>query len=365
VAAQIYIAFETSADLHSSLFSLVTSASKSSKLTFNRWAWQNPHITLHIPPESRIQHAISKKRSGHPKRPQHTVSTLLSNLHLLLRVPSFSRWPLEVRFFSENVHKAWLKWTKAAAEPLRSSIPIITDFPPTPPVGSDIEGSPKSKKRKLLHGIDALNLDYKDKKSHVERSKDIVEFEREGECTLCHTHLEHDAGIYTICPNPDCESVTHMTCLSKHFLGGEEDTLVPIKGKCPCCQTEIRWIDVVKELSLRMRGQKEVEKLLKVKRKRKGDIMASQAVVEDSEIDEDEEDDEITDELERLQEFNHLGSTLDMGDGWHTIDDSDSDTGSITSTESQARKRMSHPTSRANLGTVIEDSDWDDAEVLD
>lgn len=261
------------------------------------WAWQNPHITTHIPAESRLQHAAGKKRSGHPKRPQHSVASLLSNLHLLLRVPTFSRWPLELRFFSEDVYKSWLKWCKSAAEPIRESINVFQDFPPITDEVLDSEDSPKAKKRKLNHGIQGLAVAYENEKTHVEKGRNIVDFEREGSCALCHDQLEHGAGIYTICPSPGCESVTHLTCLSQHFLRDDGDSLVPIMGRCPSCDTELRWVDVVKELTLRMRGQKEVEKLLKVKRARKGKATASQATIESS-----DEEDEMDEESQR-QEF--------------------------------------------------------------
>merc|ERR1711939_716447 len=238
------------------------------------WAWQNPHITTHIPSDSRISHSAGKKKSGHPKRPRHTVSSLLSNLHLLLRVSSFARWPLSLHFFSPDVYKAWLKWCKSAAEPIQTTIAIIQDFPPPssdkdPPISAD-ERSPRSKRQKTSHGIEALEVGYDTSKAHIEKAKNIFDFEQEGSCAICRENLEHDGGIYTICPSPGCESITHITCLSKHFLKDtDDDVLLPVQGTCPSCNQELRWVDIVKELSLRIRGQKEVEKLLKVKRARK------------------------------------------------------------------------------------------------
>jgi structure-specific endonuclease subunit SLX1 len=333
-------------------------------LKFHRWAWQNPHITLHIPPESRIQHATQKKRGGQPKRPRHSVSSLLSNLHLLLRVLSFSRWPLELRFFSEDVYKAWLRWSKTAAEPIRDSIKIIQDFPSSDTASGIESASPRRKKAKTPHGINRLILDYSSEKPHVEKGKNIVDFEREGSCAICHSDLEHDAGIYTICPNPGCESVTHLTCLSQHFLKDETDALVPVKGQCPTCKAELRWVDVVKELSLRIRGQKVVETLLKGKRVRKGKTVTG---AEATAIEDEEDEDEMEDEIEMLRE-NNLGKiSADVGDTWHEIDASDdSDMGSIISNTSKAKPATSYKGIQAiGLGTVIEDSDWDDAEILD
>ncbi|KAE9364672.1 hypothetical protein N431DRAFT_354204 [Stipitochalara longipes BDJ] len=329
------------------------------------WAWQNPHVTQHIPPESRIQHAIEKKRGGQPKRPRHSVASLLSNLHLLLHVPSFSRWPLQLRFFSQDVYKAWLKWCKTATEPIRDSITIIQDFPPSDPVSGDESDSPKQKKAKHTHGIAALTVDYSNEKTYVEKGKNIIDFEREGSCAICHNDLEHAAGIYAICPNHACESVTHLTCLSKHFLTDEEEALVPVTGQCSACNSEIKWVDVVKELSLRIRGQKEVEKLLKEKRVRKGKAAtASQA----TNIEEDDEDDEVEHEIaEMLRESNFGRMDTDMSNTWHEIDNSeDSDTDSIISNTSRAKQATSYKGVQAiGLQTVIEDTDWEDAEIID
>jgi structure-specific endonuclease subunit SLX1 len=306
------------------------------------------------------------KRSGQPKRPRHSVASLLSNLHLLLRVPSFSRWPLELRFFSENVYKAWLKWCKTAAEPIRDSIKIIQDFPTSDTASDDGLDSPRIEKTNLAHGITALAVDYTKEKSHVEKGKNIVEFEREGACSICHSDLEHDAGLYTICPNLGCESVTHLTCLSQHFLKDEEDELVPVKGQCPTCKAEIRWVNVVRELSLRLRGQKEVEKLLKGKRVRKARaVTAWQAADIDDEEDEDD-DDELLNEIELLRESDFAKTDTIMGDTWHEIDTSgDSDTESVISNKSKAKQATSYTGIQAiGLKTVIEDTD-SEAEILD
>jgi structure-specific endonuclease subunit SLX1 len=205
-----------------------------------------------------------------------------------------------------------------------------------------------------------LAVGYSKEKPHVEKGKNIVEFEREGACAICHSDLEHDAGLYTICPNLGCESVTHLTCLSQHFLKDEEDELVPVKGQCPTCKAEIRWVNVVRELSLRLRGQKEVEKLLKGKRVRKGKaVTASQA----ADI-EDEEDDDDDDELVRESDFAKTDTS--MGDTWHEIDTSDdSDTESIISNKSKAKQATSYTGIQAiGLKTVIEDTD-SEAEILD
>lgn len=267
------------------------------------------------------------------------------------------------------MYKSWLKWCKSAAEPVRENIKIIQDFPPAKDEVSDSEGSPRAKKRKLNHGIQGLAVAYENEKAHVEKGRNIVDFEREGSCAICQHQLEHGDGIYTICPAPECESVTHLTCLSQHFLKDDDDSLVPIKGRCPSCGTELRWVDVVKELTLRMRGQKEVDKLLKVKRARKGKGTASQAAIESSdegsEMDEEAQRQEFEDQLQELIDSDQ--ERRKAVDEWHEIDDSDdSDTRSINSRTSVPSKPAGTQAKKAaRLDAIIEDSDWDDAEILD
>ncbi len=273
-----------------------------------------------------------------------------------------------MRFFSESVYRAWLKWCKTAAEPIRDSINIIQDFPTSETASDDGLDSSKIEKGKLAHGMTALTVDYSKEKPHVEKGKNIVDFEREGACSICHSDLEHDAGFYTICPDLECQSVTHLTCLSQHFLKDEEDELVPVKGQCPTCKAEIRWVNVVRELSLRLRGQKEVEKLLKGRRVRKGKaVTASPAAdIDDEEDDNDDDDDDLVNEIELLRESDFARTDTMMGDTWHEIGTSDdSDTESIVSNKSKAKQATSYTGIPAiGLKTVIEDTD-SEAEILD
>src|SRR3954463_5640552 len=64
-----------------------------------RWAWQNTHLTRHIPEPQRLTEARTtvriSPRSGKPRkrpaRPRISLTDKLSNLHVLLRVKSFER----------------------------------------------------------------------------------------------------------------------------------------------------------------------------------------------------------------------------------------------------------------------------------
>lgn len=238
------------------------------------WALTNPHLSLHIPSGSRITIATQKKRNGHAKRPRHSVTSILSNLHLLLRVPSFNRWPLSLHFFAPDVYNAWNKWCSTVSEPLRKSLEVFPDFEPAKtPVDSSESSSSESRSAKVTAGpwgIHALPLDYAPLKEYVTKADWIFKSEQEGDCIICKKDLPADNGLYAVCYNEGCEGVGHATCWSQHLLGKERDEhIMPVSGHCPKCHGDLVWGDMMKEMTLRLRGQKDVAKLLKKPRKRK------------------------------------------------------------------------------------------------
>ncbi|KAH7165684.1 hypothetical protein EDB81DRAFT_780103 [Dactylonectria macrodidyma] len=234
------------------------------------WALTNPHVSLHIPTESRITVATKKKRSGMPRRPLHSLKSVVANLHILTGVPSFARWPLNLHFLAREAHKAWEARLKSVGELPRAGVEIATDFAPSPENESSVP-TPR--------GIHALPLDYSPMKSYVEKAHNIVSFEQEGDCVHCHEDLESTKGLHPMCPNDGCEAMGHLDCWSKHALVGEDaGTLIPERCACPSCGGNIRWSDMVKELTLRVRSPKDVEKLLKKKRRsKKTDAAAANA----------------------------------------------------------------------------------------
>ncbi|RYO78077.1 hypothetical protein DL762_008531 [Monosporascus cannonballus] len=233
------------------------------------WALANPHMSLHIPADSRISRSTARKRNGRPKRPKLSMTSILSNLHLLLRVPSFARWPLSLHFFAAEVHRSWQTCSGAAEKPIRDTIRVLTDFE------QDHTGDEESLEELREapaepRGIHALPLDYAPMKGYVAKTRSIFEFEREGACVVCGEGLPPGQGLYAVCSNTSCEGVGHITCWSRHMLGEDSnDHVLPISGQCPKCKGDVRWGDMMKELTLRIRGPKEVERLLKKPRRRK------------------------------------------------------------------------------------------------
>jgi structure-specific endonuclease subunit SLX1 len=281
---------------------------------------------------------------------------------------------LEIRFFSKTVYHAWTRWTKSVKDPIRDTIRIINDVPEGKNNGSDVDDAEEGIGKAIIYRRMAhLPIDYNEQKSYVEKAKDIVDFEREGSCKVCNQELEHDGGLYIICPTIGCETVTHMACLSKHFMKEQkEDELVPISGNCPGCNSELIWVDIVKELSLRMRGEKEVQNLLKVKRVRKGKAgELLQITNESSDIEQGSGNEADTnDDVDMMKDFALQSIGAPSGDSWHIISDSEaSDAESIASSSSCSENPTLAATRRSKpapaLRKIVEDSDWDEAEILD
>ncbi|CAK7268568.1 Slx4p interacting protein [Sporothrix epigloea] len=246
------------------------------------WALTNPHLSLHIPSESRLSVAHQKKRNGHPRRPPASMQSILANLHLLLRVPSFARWPLRLHIFVPEVYAAWNKWASEAAASAANTIEVVTDFRPSTSASMDGVSGADAPGPGPAWGVHALPLDYGPMRDYVDKVQDIFTFEREGDCTVCRTALLPGKGLYAVCPNTGCEAAGHLRCWSDHLLESEaaskhgcdhtpeslcDAPLVPRRGHCPTCGGPVVWADMMKELTLRLRAPSEVDKLVKAKRR--------------------------------------------------------------------------------------------------
>lgn len=220
-------------------------------------------MSLHIPSESRISRAAGVKRNGHPKRPRPSMGSVMSNINLLLGVPSFLRWPLRLHFFAPAAHTAWQASCEAATEPAKDGLQVATDFGPN-------TTTQQGEASDATWGIHALTLDYAPMKAYAEKTRSIISFEREGDCVVCAETLGHGEGLHVVCSNSSCEGVGHLSCWSRHLLAQEGDmgAVMPTHGRCPKCHGAVQWSDMMKELTLRERGSGEVDKLLKTKRQR-------------------------------------------------------------------------------------------------
>lgn len=184
----------------------------------------------------------------------------MANIHLLTSVPSFVRWPLNLHFFDKDARNAWNDFLKREGKSPREGLKVLEDYGP----GSTTTAMEASSQAEW--GIHALPLDYYPLKEYAKKAHDVVSFEQEGQCVHCHKSLEPGKGLHPMCSNEGCSAMGHLDCWGNHALDGG-DSVIPNSCRCPACGGEVRWGDLMKELSLRVRGEKEVEKLLKKKRR--------------------------------------------------------------------------------------------------
>lgn len=214
-------------------------------------------------------------------------------------MPSFARWPLTLRLFDREVHARWAGYLASGrVEPLRASLEVVTDFKPAA-VAEDEARRKEAARRRIVEdleedeegegdeeepegpkwGVHALPLDYAPLAPYLEKGQNVTTFEREGNCVVCLQHLEHDKGLYAMCSKGECEGMGHVDCWSRHLLhqqGEKDEMLLPVEGRCPKCDGLVRWGDMMREMTLRVRGQKEVDKVLK-KRRRAAGVSKSKA----------------------------------------------------------------------------------------
>lgn len=312
-----------------------------------------------------------------------SLTDKVSNLHLLLRVPSFARWPLEVRFFCEDVHRVWQAWAKRVPEVTDDETKVILDMkrPPAEKDENMKNGQAKSKPHAGVvgtGGLESMDVAYGGLKNHVEKSVFLLAEGEGTKCAVCTEHVDQNTGLIVVCPLDDCRAASHITCLSSRFLPLDKFTgaVIPTEGPCPACKESIRWVDLVKELTLRTRGAKEVGRLMKKPRGRKRKLPANDqdasVAARNHNDGADGENDLGTPEKDAAPEMMTADVRDDKisDDGWHYRLDEDDDSLSTMSTSSNISRELladsvcGSPIQCARSEVIIEESDWDYAEIL-
>ncbi len=225
-------------------------------------------------------------------------------------------------------------------------------------------------------GLEAIDVAYRGIKDHLEKGLFLLAEDEETKCAICREHVDHNTGMIVVCPVQDCRAASHIACLSSRFLtsSASAGAVIPTKGTCPNCQTTIRWVDLVKELTLRIRGEKEIEKLMRKPRSRKGkatsrDENASVAEVNSrSDTDGEGEVEASQEDAAPVWSASDVANIPPFDDGWQYRVDEDDDAMSMTSARSDISRAFIAgsplPKTRTEPEIVIEESDWDYAEVL-
>jgi structure-specific endonuclease subunit SLX1 len=213
----------------------------------------------------------------------------LKNLHHLLGVGSFSRWPLHLRFFAPDVFTQWERHIGKIKTTLRKSITIQLTPAEIPKLATDV--SIEMQTHFIPEVIRAIPVAYEDCKPYVEKSRVIFEDEQQKVCGVCKKEAVTSTSLMLVCPVEFCQTVSHLSCLSNKFLAERrgEDALVPMDGTCPGCHSTITWSTMMKELSLRLHGAEELKTMFKPQRKRKSDNISESDTAEVPQLGEDED----------------------------------------------------------------------------
>ena len=230
-------------------------------------------------------------------------------------------------------------------------------------------------------GIEGLDVGYSGLKGHVEKSTFFLAEDKAFKCAICAKNLGPKTAVALLCPQEDCRTASHMACLATKFIEdeGAAAAIIPVSGRCPGCKKELQWIDLVKEVSLRARGEKQVAQLMKKPKERKPKERKPKATKTKNAAASETDAHTVVEEDVADPDEDVMGSdmrALDASDeslpgDWHYQDDEDEDKMSVMSGHSALSDgvEITSPTKRSStarkLPAVIEDSEWDDAELLD
>ncbi|KAF2279991.1 uncharacterized protein EI97DRAFT_107346 [Westerdykella ornata] len=233
------------------------------------WAWQNTHATRHIERDVRDSRVCELQKGKGKKRPPMSLEARLKNLGFLMGVKSFRRWPLEIRFFAKDVWELWEKYTDKMAVGWEMEGRVrLTQAHTMVPAGDAIDGEFVYKIPDLIREIPVA---YEDCKAHVEKARAVLGNAKPRRCGVCSKSVNDASSLVCICSVDTCSTVCHVSCLSSRFLEeeGDRDAIIPTHGTCPSCKRQLKWSTLMRELSLRIRGQAEIEAMFKPKRRAK------------------------------------------------------------------------------------------------
>lgn len=265
---------------------------------------------------------------------------------------------------------------------MRTGVDVFLDLkkPPDLPLGEDAPPSTQLKEKRTQKsvgqgGLEGIDVGYSKLTTHLEKSFFLLADGEKNSCVICDENIASKTPLVLVCPEQECRASSHLSCLAQRFLheSEEESSILPTSGRCPHCRSRLRWIDLVKELSLRLRGEAEIARLMKKPKTRKRKASRNDENLFQA-LDENPIDDISNPDHDQTssEDDSSTGSTLEepLADDWRYQQD-DEDTMSVTSNASGMSSCFDAPSptkqrgSTPSLGIVVEDSEWDDAEILD
>ena len=176
------------------------------------WAWQNPHKSRHFKSSPIPAVFVGKQKERY-------LAGKLQALNLMFHLDQYKRWPLHIHFTNSSVQKMFEK---------------LLDLPPHVGVSAGtLDMIPYDQNAKTLDGLDSFM------------------------CNICEKHVDIETPHnWLSCTSDSCPMLSHLICLSTHFLKKENESLdipniIPLQGACPSCHKDLKWGNLIKEMKSR------------------------------------------------------------------------------------------------------------------
>ncbi|KAJ5689300.1 Structure-specific endonuclease subunit slx1 [Penicillium macrosclerotiorum] len=330
------------------------------------WAWQNPDQSRHLDWNDVEAHSdpLSSSRTGKPKsRSRRSLKAHLEDVHSLLRSTYFVSWPLRIRFFRADVNRVWRVWNDRVDVPLPETKIIL-----------DGDCPKQSDTTMAVGSINQLPLDYAKLEDYLEKSMFLLDDPEDLRCQVCKAPVIPTAEQIVVCPQSRCQGTNHLLCLSARFLKATNDLncLVPAGGVCPTCEKYVSWPLMMQELSVRNRAQKECRAILRKKERRERKETGAVSSVKTNNTSNSSKRNAVSTRQTSVEPTQggpsglteHAMSPLVredplLDDNWHEAIDLESDS------EHGVHPPIRSPSTPPRLEIVIEDSEWDDAELIE
>ncbi|KAJ8696614.1 Slx4p interacting protein, variant 2 [Pleurotus ostreatus] len=216
--------------------------SKLAALQFE-WAWQHPHISRHL-------------RDGHGKplfhydRKAKYLKSSIRIVRTMISTHPYNTWPLHVKLFT---NEAVTHWNDAAAHATLDALQGFTCSVELEGVDGKSGKSGSGRQGPIGANDDQFTSRYLAKNTALLASGHPLE------CSVCRLPI-HDYSTSplstSLCPQPSCNSVAHLLCLSEAFLAGQNDRpgFIPRGGTCNSCNTYVLWGDIIRGCYRRSTG---------------------------------------------------------------------------------------------------------------
>ncbi|KAI0366586.1 hypothetical protein BV20DRAFT_952080 [Pilatotrama ljubarskyi] len=221
--------------------------SKLAALQFE-WAWQHPHLSRHLRGDDGKAMFISSGKFKY-------LNTNVKVARSMVSSHPYNTWPLSVKLFTEEAAKIWNNATKdPSMPPLPPGLQVTTEF-------EGVDGKSGKTGSGRTGPIDVLDTQFTTE--HLQKAAATFTPGSRLRCSICHEDIPHDAApqdplATALCPTTKCTAVSHLACLSRHFLSSEPSAstsdILPRGGTCTECQSYILWGDIIRGCYRRRQG---------------------------------------------------------------------------------------------------------------